>query len=72
MSDAADFANDLLLKSMDLALAARKPAEAQAASMFCVGCGNLIPWQRRFAVANCVRCMSCQTTLEVQGGWDVR
>lgn len=72
MSDAADFANDLLLKSMDLALASRKPAEAQAASMFCVGCGNLIPWQRRFAVTNCVRCMSCQTSLEVQGGWDVR
>lgn len=67
MSDAADFANDLMLKSMDLALAARKPAEAQAPSMFCVGCGALIPWPRRFAVANCVRCMQCQTKLEVQG-----
>ena len=70
MSDPADFANDLILKSMDLALAARKPAEAQAASMFCIACGVRIPWQRRFAVASCLRCMKCQMILEGQGVGD--
>jgi RNA polymerase-binding transcription factor DksA len=68
MSDPADFANDLILKSMELGLAARKPADSAAASMFCISCKGLIPWQRRFAVANCVRCATCQTRLEVNRG----
>ena len=67
MADLADFANDLTLKYMELGLAARKPSEAAAHTMFCVACHGLIPWQRRFAMLGCQRCAHCQTKLELEG-----
>jgi phage/conjugal plasmid C-4 type zinc finger TraR family protein len=66
VADPADFANDLTLKYMEWGLAARRPTEAVAATMFCVDCERLIPWQRRFAVLGCQRCAQCQTTLELE------
>jgi RNA polymerase-binding transcription factor DksA len=72
--DNADFVTELNLRSMDEALAVRRSAEPQekTASMHCIEamCGALIPWQRRFAVANCLRCMKCQMILEGQGVGD--
>ncbi|NBB09559.1 hypothetical protein [Pseudomonas sp. SLFW] len=69
--DNADFVTELNLKFMDKALETRRAVEApaQEASLFCIeqGCKALIPWQRRFAVANCLRCMKCQMSLEGQG-----
>jgi phage/conjugal plasmid C-4 type zinc finger TraR family protein len=53
MADIADFANDLVQERLDQALAARntaKPALAAHSFLFCEGCDEPIPEQRRLVL----------------------
>lgn len=70
MADIADIANDRAQQMLDIALAARKPAEGGASAEECEDCGGEIPPARRLALAGrgCLRCVECQTFHEGRGG----
>ncbi|WP_400636994.1 TraR/DksA C4-type zinc finger protein [Pseudomonas aeruginosa] len=59
MSDAADFANDLMLGEIASILAARPVGVAVESAHECRECGDVIPHARREAVPGCVRCIEC-------------
>jgi phage/conjugal plasmid C-4 type zinc finger TraR family protein len=69
VADIADFANDLMQERIDQALAARnanKPAISMHSLMFCEGCDEAIPLERRLAIAGCTQCVICQSIDEAR------
>jgi phage/conjugal plasmid C-4 type zinc finger TraR family protein len=67
VADIADFANDLVQERLDQALAARNAAKSASAAhsfLFCEGCDDPIPEDRRLAQPGCSQCVSCQSIEE--------
>jgi len=67
VADIADFANDLVQERLDRALAARnaaKPVPAAHSFLFCEGCDDPIPEERRLAQPGCSQCVPCQSIEE--------
>lgn len=67
MADAADIANDVMesrLQDTIRSIRSKQPRASEAAIVWCVECGSVIPWQRREALPGVDTCVDCQNHKE--------
>lgn len=72
MADIIDIANDLVEQHLQASLAKHSAPILKDSAVWCVECDEVIPHQRRSAIAGVQTCIECQSVLEQknkQGGY---